>query len=139
VRRRASAVFVLEVDVGERVGRRAVLHSQEVAADTSAFGGNPIEYGNIQVVEPARQIWPRTTGLRHNDLRERDPQGEHFDRLLAMACRSSRHGSFLMQMVSPRGMLMQSRSGPKVTLDFCIDRSSTSGGRGSVSIDRAAT
>jgi hypothetical protein len=70
----------------------------------------------------------------------RDPSGSQNTPLKGRGPQNmSRHGNFLIQMASPCGMLMQSRSEPKVTLDFCIDASSTSGGRGADSIDRAAT
>jgi hypothetical protein len=56
-----------------------VLYPQEFAAAASAFGGNPIEYGNIDVVEPARQTRHRAAGLRYHDLRTCDHHGERFD------------------------------------------------------------
>jgi hypothetical protein len=40
---------------------------------------NPVEHGNIRVVESAGQVRPRATGLRYYDLRTRDHRGNFFD------------------------------------------------------------
>ena len=65
----------------------------------------------------------------------RDPSGSQNTPLKGRGPQNmSRHGNFLIQMASPCGMLMQSRSEPKVTLDFCIDftRSCPAAAHGSI-------
>ena len=45
-----------------------------------ALGGNPIEYGNIRVIESGGQTRHGALGLSDHDLRMRDHGGERFDR-----------------------------------------------------------
>src|SRR5262249_32679731 len=55
------------------------LNRQEAAPETPALGGDPVEHGNIDVIEACGQPRRRPAWLRHDDLRTADHRGEPFD------------------------------------------------------------
>jgi hypothetical protein len=57
----------------------AGLHRQKAATQKATLRGNPVEHGNIGVIESGGQARYCAIGLRYHDLRMRDHRGDSFD------------------------------------------------------------
>jgi hypothetical protein len=80
-RRSWSARAALRKPIADGVARGRRLDRQKAATLTATLHGNPVEDGNIRVIESGGQARYCATGLRYHDLRTRDHRGNFFDGL----------------------------------------------------------